>query len=678
MAAFSNFAVSEVGNDLVINFRVTVDGAAATGATWYRQYAWDGTTRTQLNSGNVVFVNNLDGTYTVTIPGGVATFAGQGAAFRHLVILRTGANALEVVAYGDYPNAIPLAGLASNQACIDCHGESGEVGRFAPTRAGGHYSAPMTVDACVVCHLGAEPGLGPSYGQIAEIVHGIHAAKIFPDGKFVSRRNTVYETTYPTYMSNCSVCHSDDNIVPAAGVSALAAANAMPVTFRGCLSCHGSMDAWEYETPGIAEFHSTMTAATDCFACHNPDAAFDTVAKAHNGIVTERGGVIWDGVDTSVTEGAKIDMQITGIVDDGTNLAVSWTASYAGNPVNPCNETLAAGAPLFHLGAGANFSLLRSYAQGDDFILGTDPNAPGQAQAVNVTATNTACAGTVATTTIPVHTVGADVMRGVVALQGRPRVVNADPAVAAGMPVRAFTPTREWIVGTGALPAETRRLVVDSGECLKCHVGSMYQHGGNRIDNVDMCILCHNSASSEQNVRVGMGVEAFEAYDGLVGQSYEMKTMLHAIHSAGVTGAPYVVYRNRGIYAWAGDVSVLNNWPGSGSQIVYGSNDVTQNHTFHAPTYPRALNACAACHTPTFDVLPNQAKAMALTLDAGSTEWANQLDDTLEGASAAACMSCHSSSDGFIKGALDGHAYQFGWFPQVFPEGRKTIIDTVK
>ena len=48
-----------------------------------------------------------------------------------------------------------------------------------------------------------------------------------------------------------------------------------------------------------------------------------------------------------------------------------------------------------------------------------------------------------------------------------------------------------------------------------------------------MCIICHNSASSEQNVRVAMGVDASEAYDGQVGQTYEFKTMLHAIHSAG-------------------------------------------------------------------------------------------------------------------------------------------------
>jgi OmcA/MtrC family decaheme c-type cytochrome len=297
-------------------------------------------------------------------------------------------------------------------------------------------------------------------------------------------------------------------------------------------------------------------------------------------------------------------------------------------------------------------------------------NAPGQANAVNVTADNTVCAGNVATTTIPVDPV--EYERGIVALQGKPRVVSVlDPT--ATMAVRAVTPTYEWLVGSGDAPLMTRRSIVDTGACLKCHVGSLYQHGGNRVDNVDMCIICHNPASSEQSVRVGMGVEASEAYDGKVGETFEMKTMLHRIHSAGTAGSPpYVIYRTRGIYAWAPDESLLANWPGTGPQIVFGSNDVTQNHNFHAPTYPRALNACDACHAPGFDVLPDQAKAMATTIDAGSTEWINQLDDTLQGASATACITCHTA------GVVRGHAYQFGWAPQEFPEGRQTIIEAVQ
>ena len=205
-----------------------------------------------------------------------------------------------------------------------------------------------------------------------------------------------------------------------------------------------------------------------------------------------------------------------------------------------------------------------------------------------------------------------------------------------------------------------------------------------------------------------MGVDASEAYDGKAGQTFEMKTMLHAIHSTGETGtgAPIVIYRNRGIYAWAGDASQLPNWedvvagapcdtpqddPGDLSGfLVYGADpenpNSCQTHNFHAPTYPRHLYDCASCHveddpsTPNVDegfaVLPDQSVAVATTLDAGDSEDAvNQLDDVLEGASAAACMSCHQSSDSAVQAQLKGHAYQNGWEPTEFPEGRQTIID---
>jgi cytochrome c553 len=189
-----------------------------------------------------------------------------------------------------------------------------------------------------------------------------------------------------------------------------------------------------------------------------------------------------------------------------------------------------------------------------------------------------------------------------------------------------------------------------------------------------MCILCHNSASNEKNVRLGLGVDSSEAYDGSVGETFEMKTMLHRIHSAGTEGSPpYLVYRNRGIYAFAPDTSGLPNWPGTGEQVVFGSDpEVTTNHNFHSPTYPRALNACTACHAEDFAVIPDQTQAMANTVEAGSIVWEDQLDDVLQGAATTACITCHKD------GATKGHAYQNSWTPQEFTEGRQTIIDAAR
>jgi OmcA/MtrC family decaheme c-type cytochrome len=671
--AISDLAFTPDVDDLVLTFSLTLDGAAAPGFNQIYTsgrnntpvaYTFDGVPTVDANSNPIRGTRTgIPGLTTLTDLGGGdysirVTDGANAGNLRYLFAITNGMGNRAFI-WGDYPTPLANHNVVSDQACINCHGANGEVGRFAS-----HYADPVGVQQCVVCH-----DASVSYEDTWKFAHGIHNSHNFPDGQYVTPapRANEYDVTYPTYMANCSVCHDVGGALPVV--------NAMPVTGEGCFSCHGGMDSPDWDFTGLT-FHATYTTDTDCQSCHvDGGVARFAVAQFHNGIVTERAGIIWDGVDTSVAEGAKFLWEITGIVDDGVNLAISWQASYDGVAVDPCNATIGATAPLFHLGEGANLSMLRSYAQGDDFILGQSTSAPGQANAVNVTADNTTCTSLVATTTIPVDPV--DYERGIVALQGKPRVISvADPT--AVMAVRAVTPTYEWMVGSGDEPLMARRNVVDTGECLKCHVGSLYQHGGNRVDNVDMCIICHNPASSEQNVRVGMGVEASEAYDGQVGETYEMKTMLHRIHSAGTEGAaPYVIYRNRGIYAWATDESLLANWPGTGSQIVFGSNDVTQNHNFHAPTYPRALNACYACHTSDFDVLPNQSLAMATTVDAGSVEWIDQTDDVLKGASAAACMSCHTSSDSFIKGVLDGHASQFGWTPQEFPEGRQTIIDAV-
>ena len=687
VGSFANFAVAPdaaVPADLIVSFSATVDGAAATEATFDGLYFSDGTVRTTL-SGEIeadlanLFTNNADGSYSVRIVDGVARFGGTNG--RYLVILETGANALEIAAVGDYPGPIPLAGLANSEACIGCHGASGEVGRFAPAR-GGHRSAPFGAEACVVCHRPDNPNTPavdePSYMQFFRVVHGIHNSHNMPDGEFVTDRGNAYDVSYPTYMTNCSVCHSDDTIVPATGGSALAAANAMPVSGRRCFSCHGSMASWDFT--GL-EFHLALPdpETADCTVCHNATGVAQekvVVADFHNGTTTGRGGIIWDGVDTALAEGAKFDWQVTGVVDDGTNLAISWQASYDGVGVDPCNTTVAAGEPVFFV--GNTIRVYRNYAQGDDFILGRSTSAPGQALNVTLTTDNTACNAGVATTTIPVDVVDAE--RGRLALGGKPLVVSvADPAET--MQARVPSPTYDWLVGDGGAAPDRRNVVNTAEKCLTCHVGSLYQHGGDRVDNLDMCVLCHNSASNEKSVRVGMGVDESEAYDGKVGETFEMKTMLHRIHSAGVEGSPpYLIYRNRGIYAFAPDESLLPNWPGTGSQVVFGSDldsdgnpgEFVTNHNFHSADYPRALNACTACHTEDFDVIPDQTKAMATTTDAGSTDWGYQIDDVLQGAATTACITCHKD------GAAKGHAYQNSWTPQEFPEGRQTIIDAAK
>ena len=252
-----------------------------------------------------------------------------------------------------------------------------------------------------------------------------------------------------------------------------------------------------------------------------------------------------------------------------------------------------------------------------------------------------------------------------------------DPADTDGvMQVRALTPTREFVLGTGALPAEQRRNIADTAQCLKCHVGSLYQHGGNRVDNVEMCIICHNPASNEQNVRAGMNVDTTDAYDGKNGQTYEFKTMLHAIHSAGEKGAPdRHLPEQRHLRLGPGRVAAqeLAERHGQPAGVRIGRRKRQPRDA--DPQLPHADVSAAVERLRRLprrrfwrDSRPVQGGGDHARCRHGRV--ADQLDDTLQGASAAACTSCHQSTD------TKGHAYQNGWVPSKFENGRQTILDT--
>jgi OmcA/MtrC family decaheme c-type cytochrome len=639
------------------------------------EYAYAGT--------DAIAVDNGDGTYTITVdpPSSVVVerdWTAEGiwpaAEVTWMIRLENLAGTLVNVVANETADDQHVNPVVSDLACINCHGNN--IFRADNDTTRSYHKATVGVEACITCHTHNERN------NLVEYVHGIHNAHNMPDGHY-DLKGELLSTTYPTYMTNCSVCHNTAEGLPVA--------NAMTVSGPNCLSCHGDMTSWDFVAAGVG-FHTAYDGTESCVQCHNDTddgIARATVAEFHNGLATGNAGLIQDGRDAAVTEGARIDHQITGVTRTSDSLAITWEATVDDVAVNPCNTTATVDAPTFTSG----YSVLKAFFQGGDLVNADNGNSsPGQANSTNlvfgdnpatevVEVANTVCAGNVATTTITLTPEEAALTGDArVALQGKPRILFA--AADETISVRSKTPTFDFDLATGVAAGDDRRSIAVSENCLKCHVGSLYQHGGNRVDNVDLCVMCHNEASSEQNVREGMGVVASEAYDGKAGQTYGFKSMLHAIHSSGETGAPIVIYRNRGIYAWAADDSVLANWPGTGSQTVVGSDPASpnsiQNHNFNSPTYPRALNDCAACHADGFAMLPDQSVAVATTINAGSEPFDNQLDDVLEGASAAACMSCHQSGLSFEQNALKAHAYQNGWTPQTFEEGRQTIIDAAQ
>jgi OmcA/MtrC family decaheme c-type cytochrome len=714
-------AVATNGTDLLFTFNVKVDGKnsdAFTTTTGVYRHVADPTLPDTFTSSSVVYSvgekfsrTSLVATTDYT-PATVAV-AGSGNYSVTLVGAAALAGNSTYVARLSDPVSLRLAtavvgtpalarSFVSDQACMNCHG-------YNVFASGSHHGAnPQGVSACTVCHVRYDSqSRGVGGDRLMAYVHGIHNSHNMPAKTITSGSTTVekpagfyarsdstnsnnwFSIGFPGYMNNCSTCHDT--------AGSLTAAIDAEVSWSTCMSCHDSFNAFPDTVAGKdLDFHQPYTRTTDCTLCHNASSLPGAyrAGQFHDGLLTERSGLLWGGKDQSVVEGKRIAMKIASITPVGTNLEIKWNATLDGTAVDPCN-TNADNGPVF-FGATAstatgmvasNLSILRAYAQGNDWVngLGTSPGQPGSA--VNVVAGNTTCSANEATTKVAADTTTAT--KGVVSIQGKPQVKFAGNGKV--IQVRSPSPAREFVVATGADPSasDKRRQIVSIDKCNACHLGSIYQHGGNRVDSVELCVMCHNPAANEKNNRVGMGVTAATSYDGKAGETYDFRYMIHAIHSAGEkdsatgeAGAPLVYYRSNGVYAFGSRdaIDALPNWPGAGSFTVYASSPATtRNHNEIVVHYPRALNDCQACHVNNSEKsAPNGTRSVAVTTNAGAAPWSGQLDDVLMGPITATCMSCHSSSFSSTQSALRAHAYQNGWVPSVFEDGRQTLIDAAK
>jgi OmcA/MtrC family decaheme c-type cytochrome len=474
------------------------------------------------------------------------------------------------------------------------------------------------------------------------------------------------------------------------------------------MSCHQNWDGFRHVHDGpnaVPPFkagdpifaagvnHRTYTAATNCNACHSQDVLIDEVSDFHNDFQATDAHYdsFFRGEDISFNNPDNVLFKIIGVQKSGDNVAFTWSATKGGVAVNPCNTDNNAGPTFRSLGA------YLAYAKGDDWVNEnvSATQSPGQPLGARnlFTQLSTTCVSNVATTTGLVVAPGpkAYAKKALLAIGGKPLNQGTFPVGAASVTkqyfVRVPSPTLAFSMIDSSVPA-ARRNSVNSAKCNKCHRGTMYQHGGDRVDNEQMCVICHNPSASEKNVRAAGGsvgyrilnpdntVNTSATYDGKTAETYDLRNLLHAIHGAEKREKPIVIYRNRGIFAFAApayrvegnsriaiEPTKPTGWPADETtkQPVYGSlNDNVQTHTWTTIHYPKPAKECLACHDDNFDAPADQTKAVALTVDAG-TSYTLQNDDLVIGPTAAACTACHEST-GPAGIPVQRHAtYDFGY-----------------
>ncbi len=683
-------AVDGVPNDSFTSIRrayVNFDNAALADPTVNQRTTFQRITITD----NVTLTPNGGGNYTATVPD---AFQIDNATY--LIQLQSATSTERPVAVATLGTR-QLRDLVTNDGCMGCHGPypawsekfrhyavGGPDCQICHSRDG-RITQVITRDDTGVLVLTDNVAFGTN---LTEYIHGIHNSHHMPpDGTYFRTTEDVnpdvedrYSIGYPSDMRDCRTCHRTN--------AQLAAAASAPVSYYLCMTCHNNWDGFVDhhtgdqlipDTGGLA-FHRGFAPDVNCMAagCHGSLPAKDEAADFH--IDLEASDRHYDsffgGEDISFANNNDVGFAITGVTKAGDNVTFTWTASRLGAAVDPCNDNLANGPVFSDLGA------YLAYAKGDDWVnefVGTSPGQPLRARNLFSSLTTT-CAANVATTTGLTIAPGTSYASKVLlAIGGKP--IDRDTFLIGATPttgdyfVRFPSPTFAFSMADGsAVPA--RRDAVATEKCLACHRGTLYQHGGDRVDNEQLCVICHNPSSADKNNRLDRfqivnadnTVNTDATYDGKVNETFDMRTMIHGIHGVSKREKPWVIYRGRGIYAFpppvyeeiGGDLferayPFPTGWPADGMTIGGSTNGSTISHNWIVVHYPKRPNECTACHNAGGFEPADQTVAVALTVDPGGPDYQDQSDDVVIGPTAAGCIACHAAAP------VRSHANQFGY-----------------
>lgn len=237
----------------------------------------------------------------------------------------------------------------------------------------------------------------------------------------------------------------------------------------------------------------------------------------------------------------------------------------------------------------------------------------------------------ISTTIVPMaFPSGATVTAGVVAMEGRPICPLTGPVLAGcpttgGVATAANIPVTSAVANfslTGGTPPE-RRQIVDIANCKKCHdnqdhgtgvVPRLSLHGGNRNENLKLCVICHNANQTDIPFRTS-GAEV----------SIDMKRMVHSIHAGGFRKTPFQVVGYQGTL-----------------------------YDFSSVRFPGELRTCTKCHVGTSYMPPISTKALGSTIQTGSlqatattlrTVDVDPNNDRKITPTAATCTGCHDDPE---------------------------------
>ena len=453
------------------------------------------------------------------------------------------------------------------------------------------------------------------------------------------------DVAFPQDIRNCTKCHTNTDTVTARNTPQGDNWETRP-SIAACGSCHDNIDFSQAGLPSGTDPNGHPGGAvsdnSECLTCHSANRIAGSIAAKHTNPVKVASAKfkynIIDICGTAVASKpicpASTKPTIRFSVTDPTG---ATTHGYGNN----YNIVGASKDPEFGSGASLNILIAwdtRDYA--NDGGAGTRPSRANSINALTLPAVDNGD-GTF-TVTSPAAVPGSATGSGAVAMEGHPRGQSdlTTTTYDINVPVKGEV---AYFGITDTTPVARRTVVDVTAKCDKCH-DMLSVHGGNRADNAQLCVLCHNPRDTDVGSRPKTNgfPDKTLALDGQREESIDFKRLIHGIHAGALTtysGAKAYGMRTKGL-------------------VVYGYGG--SKNDFSDKRFPGILSDCTTCHVGTTYQLtglwsaPTQNGILASTLlseptatDSASytSQLVDQTDDLARSPTAAVCTSCHDDID---------------------------------
>jgi OmcA/MtrC family decaheme c-type cytochrome len=511
--------------------------------------------------------------------------------------------------------------IVTTKACNDCHGRIGTT-----TPHGGRTDTRY----CVVCHSDlrrngrtvsspTSTGLltgstyvvnGEAQGNMVVMIHKIHKGEDLTLQGYNYANVLFNEVIYPQDIVNCRKCHQQSAEAPQGDNWKNKPSR------RACGACHDNVSFDDPTPTGFAPHTGPTGTSLNgdflCVGCHDANKIEGyhlTVNPTPNnpsvpvGLVNFTYEISNEISSVTVTNTTQPVVKFR-ILADGIASTFTGTGSTASSP--PADAVLA--------GFSGSPSFLISYAQPQDGIAApTEYNNLGKVAAQpaslsiayllvsgNTRGTLTGPDGSgfyTATITDAAYGFPSGSKLRTIGLQGYFTQVAGTGGIAANTARHTISVTRAINQGStsSSAPSEQRRVVVDNAKCGGCHEW-FEGHGGNRVYDVAICVMCHVPNLSSSGRGGDPGVLSAATQTALTNDGYNpadpfdttapsgkwpeatqnMKDMIHRIHASGVRDTEYRFLRDRGTSMNYYNMSLI--------------------------VFPGIINLCETCHRPgTYD-----------------------------------------------------------------------------